>query len=166
MTKQSAGLLLFRKKDTQVEVLLGHPGGPFWAKKDAAAWSIPKGEFDEPEQPYAAAVREFAEEMGAPAPHGDPINLGFIKRKDGKTIYAWAIQADFDATNIKSNQFEMEWPPKSGKTQAFPEIDRADWFELGQATNKVHSGQVVFIQRLAEHLGINLPVPQEQISLL
>jgi predicted NUDIX family NTP pyrophosphohydrolase len=165
MPKQSAGLLLFRRKNGNVEVMVVHPGGPFWARKDQGAWSVPKGEFEEGEEPFKAAQREFGEELGRAAPEGEPIELGSIKIKTGKTIYAWAIEADFDPSNIISNTFEMEWPPKSGKTQQFPEIDKAEWFALDTAASKMHQGQAAFLERLAEHLKIDLP-KQQQMSLL
>lgn len=148
--------------------MLVHPGGPFWTKKDKGAWSVPKGEYDEGEDSFAAAKREFAEETGRTAPEGDYIDLGEFKRKDGKTVKAWALESDFDVSKIKSNTFEMEWPPKSGQMQAFLEIDKAAWISLAKAPAKMHKGQYVFIERLAEHLGAKLEQPQttEQISLL
>lgn len=168
MAKQSAGLLLYKSTSKGAEVLLVHPGGPFWAKKDKGAWSIPKGEYEEDENPFAAAKREFAEETGQPAPEGGYIDLGEFKRKDGKTIKAWALESDFDASGLKSNTFEMEWPPKSGKKQEFLEVDKAAWVSLGSAPEKMHKGQSIFIERLAEHLGKKLEPPkqQEQTSLL
>ena len=122
--KQSAGILLYRSADPETEVLLVHPGGPFWKNKDAGAWTIPKGEFEESEDPLAAAIREFKEETGFTL-HGEFIALTPIQQKAGKIVYAWAIEGDIDATKVKSNFFEMEWPPKSGKKQSFPEIDKA-----------------------------------------
>ena len=156
MKKQSAGLLLYRKTAESVEVLLVHPGGPFWAKKDHGAWSIPKGEFTEDEDVLHAARREFAEELGRPAPDGEPLDLGSFKRSDGKTIYAFALEADFDASNIQSNTFEMEWPPKSGQTQSFPEVDKAAWVDITKAIPKMHKNQAEFIDRLAEKLHLDL----------
>jgi predicted NUDIX family NTP pyrophosphohydrolase len=165
MAKQSAGILVYRKKQQKTEVLLGHPGGPFWAKKDKGAWSIPKGEFDA-ESPQQAARREFAEEIGQPAPEGELIDLGTIKTKSGKTIYVWAVQGEIDATKIISNTFDMEWPPKSGKHQQIPEIDRAGWFELGKAKEKLVIAQAEFIDRLAEKLGVEAQASEEpQTSL-
>lgn len=167
MAKQSAGLLLYRQAAKDIEVLLVHPGGPFWVKKDKGAWSVPKGEYGADEEPLAAAKREFAEETGQVAPEGEYIELGEFKRKDGKTVKAWAIESDFDAGKIKSNTFEMEWPPRSGQKQEFLEVDKAAWFTLARAPEKMHQGQAVFIERLAEHLGQNLETPpqEEQASL-
>jgi predicted NUDIX family NTP pyrophosphohydrolase len=150
--KQSAGILVYRRKGKDLEVLLGHPGGPYWAKKDDGAWSIPKGEYEEKEEPFSAAQREFEEEMGSPPPEGKAIDLGAVKRKDGKIIKAWAVEGDFDTDSINSNSFEMEWPPGSGRKQSFPEVDRAAWFGLGAALNKVHSGQDYFLRELAAKL--------------
>ena len=152
MKKQSAGILIYKKTESGVEVLLGHPGGPFWAKKDTGAWSIPKGEYTEDEDPLTAAKREFQEEIGQLAPNGDYLELGEAKRKDGKTIRAWAVQANIDASAISSNTFEIEWPPKSGKKQKFPEIDKAAWFPLEAASPKLHQGQAIFLERLAKEL--------------
>jgi predicted NUDIX family NTP pyrophosphohydrolase len=165
MAKQSAGILLFRKKDKDAEVLLVHPGGPFWARKDAGAWSISKGEFEAGEEPLAAAKREFAEELGSPAPDGELIELGQAKQSGGKMVYAWALEADFDAGHITSNTFEMEWPPKSGQRQEFPEADRAAWVSLAAAQIKLVKGQLPLLEALASHLGENVSVPQ-QTSLL
>jgi predicted NUDIX family NTP pyrophosphohydrolase len=159
--KQSAGLLVYKWEGQDVRVLLVHPGGPFWAKKDAGAWSIPKGEFQEGEEPVAAAVREFAEELGKPAPTGELVELGSAKQPSGKVVYAWACEADFDVANIKSNVFEMEWPPKSGKQQEFPEVDRAAWVTLGVARQKLVKGQVPFLEMLAEKLTASMGEPAE-----
>lgn len=164
MSKQSAGLLVYREKDGVVEVLLGHPGGPFFARKDNGAWSIIKGEFDG-EDPLTAAKREFNEETGAQVPLGEYIELGTVKTKGGKTIYGWAVQADFDTTNLKSNTFELEWPPKSGQIQKFPEIDKFVWFSLSEATEKLNPAQVEFIKRLADKLQIEITKKPEQSSL-
>ncbi|HSD56165.1 MAG TPA: NUDIX domain-containing protein [Candidatus Saccharimonadales bacterium] len=153
--KQSAGLLLFRKTN-RVEVLLVHPGGPFWAKKDVGSWSIPKGEFLDDEEPQVAARREFSEELGVTAPEGELMELGSAKQSSGKVVYAWALEADLDTQHVKSNTFEMEWPPKSGQMQEFPEVDRAGWFSLTQASNKLAKGQVPLLQVLAEKLGITI----------
>lgn len=147
MPKQSAGLLLYRDRGGSVEVLLVHPGGPFWAKKDEGAWSIPKGEFNEGEDPLAAARREFEEELGAPA-SGEFISLGSIKQSGGKRVHAWAVHGEFDPTLLASNTFKMEWPPKSGREMEFPEVDRAEWFDLTSARKKILNGQVELIDRL------------------
>lgn len=162
MKKLSAGLLVYRLKNGQVEVLLAHPGGPFWAKKDLGAWSIPKGEYDENnEEPLAAAKREFEEEIGSKAPEGEYTELGEFRRKDSKTIQAWAVEGDLDVSEIHSNSFEMEWPPKSGQKQKFPEVDKAAWFSLNEATSKMHKGQAVFLERLANIL--HIPFGSEEV---
>lgn len=153
MAKQSAGILLFKRSGNTVKVLLVHPGGPFWAKKDAGAWSIPKGEFMEGEEPFVAAKREFAEELGSPPPDGDYIELGSAKQSSGKVVYGWAIEADFDAKSITSNTFKMQWPPKSGAEQEFPEVDKAAWFPLAQAQAKIVKGQLPLLEALAAHEG-------------
>lgn len=157
MKKHSAGILLFRRTGPSVEVLLGHPGGPFWKNKDAGAWSIPKGEYDPEEDPQLAAAREFQEETGQAVPDGERIDLGEMKRKDGKVIRIWAVEGQIDETHIMSNTFEVEWPPKTGQLQSFPEIDRAAWFPLAAAPAKMHKGQDVFIERLAAHFNLELP---------
>jgi len=156
MKKQSAGLLLYRTQSNQVEVLLAHPGGPFWAKKDLGAWSIPKGEFADDEEPLAAARREFEEELGTKAPEGETLELGSAKQSSGKVVYAWAIEAPLDPKHVKSNTFEMEWPPKSGKTQEFPEIDKVQWYSLAAAKQKIVKGQVPLLEKLAGILGVDL----------
>lgn len=158
MKKQSAGILVYRKKDGVVEVLLGHAGGPFWNKKDKGAWSIPKGECEPEEDLEAAARREFIEETGVPVPEGKLHNLGSFKRKDGKVIHAWAVEGDLDPATMLSNTFEMEWPPKSGQIQHFPEFDKAAWFPIYQAGPKMHKGQDMFIQNLAALLNVPLAV--------
>lgn len=147
MAKQSAGILLFREPSGPLEVLLGHPGGPLWARKDDGAWTIPKGQFGDGETPLAAAKREFEEEMGA-EPVGDFIDLGSIKQPSGKILWVWAARSDFDVTRLSSNLFEMEWPPRSGRQHAFPELDRAGWFSTGQAHQKILKGQAPFLDRL------------------
>jgi len=149
MPKQSAGVLLYRDRGGSVEVLLVHPGGPFWARKDEGAWSIPKGEFNESEDPLAAARREFEEELGAPA-SGEFISLGSIKQSGGKRVYAWALRGEFDAALLRSNTFKMEWPPKTGREMEFPEVDRAEWFDLTSARKKILKGQVELIGRLQQ----------------
>ncbi len=148
MPKESAGLLLFRRRAGELEVFLVHPGGPFWAKKDQAAWSIPKGEFSSGEEPLAAARREFAEETGF-TPAGPCRALGPHKQPGGKIVHAWAVEADCDPAAIRSNTFTMEWPPRSGRKQEFPEIDRAAWFPLAAARAKIHKGQVAVLDALA-----------------
>lgn len=167
MTKQtSAGLLIFRAKNGQIEVLLVHPGGPWFAKKDLGVWSIPKGLF-EAETPLEAAKREFEEEIGSPPPAGGYLELGEVKRRDGKLIEAWAAEGDYDAGNIRSNTFTMEWPPKSGQIVDFPEVDRAGWFDLASASQKLHPEQVPFLERLAAQLNLQFEPPQsaQQASL-
>jgi len=151
MPKQSAGILMYRRRGSAVEVLLVHPGGPFWRKKDMGAWSIPKGEHDTEENALEAARREFKEETGS-EPEGDLVPLGAVKQSGGKTVHAWAIEGDCDPSKIRSNAFSMEWPPKSGKTQSFPEIDRAAWFSVEDARGKLHKGQVPFLDRLLDLL--------------
>lgn len=165
--KQSAGLVIYRKRGDDIEVLLVHPGGPFWAKKDKGAWSIPKGEIETGDTTFARACVEFEEEVGQPPPNSEPIELGEIRQKSGKIVRAWAMEGDLDASKAKSNTFPMEWPPRSGKIQEFPEVDRAEWFDLSTAATKLLAGQAQFLQRLAEHLGINSPATTipEQPSL-
>lgn len=153
MPKQSAGILLYRNINSQLQVFLVHPGGPFFKNKDAGAWSIPKGEFDNDENPLAAAKREFLEETGQ-AIEGDFIKLSPVKLKSGKTIYAWAVKGDIDHETIVSNLFEIERPPKSGKIAAFPEIDRAAWFDVEEAVVKINAGQVGLVEELREILSI------------
>jgi len=151
MAKVSAGLLLYRRHDDIMEVFLVHPGGPFWAKKDAGAWSIPKGLIDPGEEPLSAARREFEEETGFTIA-GEFIPLGPVKVASGKTIQAWAVEGDCDPDALRSNTFEMEWPPRSGKKQQFPEVDRGGWFNLDEAKEKINKGQVPFIEELKEEL--------------
>lgn len=153
MAKRSAGILLYRGKGAGLELLLVHPGGPFWAKKDLGAWSIPKGEYQEGEDPLAVARREFEEELGSPAPARDAIELGELVQPSRKLITAYAIEGDFDANTLKSNLFEMEWPPKTGRLQSFPEVDRAQWFTVEEARDKILPGQRPFIDRLLERTG-------------
>jgi predicted NUDIX family NTP pyrophosphohydrolase len=147
----SAGLLLYRRRGEEPEVFLVHPGGPFWAGKDERAWSIPKGVFDPAEDPLAAAVREFAEETGRSV-EGDFVALTPRKQPSGKMVHAFALEYDFDSSSIRSNSFSMEWPPRSGRLQSFPEVDRAAWFSLTVARVKLHRGQVGFIDELARML--------------
>ncbi len=157
---RSAGLLPFRLVerggDVAVEVLLVHPGGPFWVRKDLGAWSIAKGELDEPghDEPRAVAAREFEEELGMAAPAGEWLDLGEVRQRGGKRVVAWAVEGDLDARAVRSNTFELEWPPRSGRSQAFPEVDRAEWFELGEARRRLLATQVPFLDRLEELLAV------------
>jgi predicted NUDIX family NTP pyrophosphohydrolase len=144
MTMTSAGLLLYKKVQGVFQVFLVHPGGPFFAKKDGGAWSIPKGEIDEGEDPLAAAIREFEEETGC-RPEGRFLPLSPVKQKSGKTVLAWAVEGDCDAGTIKSNTFSLEWPPRSGRTQEFPEIDRAGWFTIEEAKRKINPAQAALL---------------------
>jgi predicted NUDIX family NTP pyrophosphohydrolase len=150
MPKLSAGLMLHRSRNGAVEVLLVHPGGPFWVKKDDGAWSIPKGEYDAGDDPLAVAVREFEEEIGvAPPPADDAVPLGEVRLSSGKRVGAWALEGDLDIGEVHSNTFPMEWPPRSGRMQEFPEVDRAEWFDLAAARRKLLKAQVPFLDRLA-----------------
>jgi len=151
MPKKSAGVLLYRHAQSGVEVLLAHPGGPFWRKKDAGAWTIPKGEFED-EEALAAAKREFYEELGSPPPSGGYLTLKPVKQKNAKTVYAWAVEGDFDPVSLKSNMFLCEWPPKSRRMQEFPEVDRAEWFSLEIAKQKILPAQVSLIDELVQLL--------------
>jgi predicted NUDIX family NTP pyrophosphohydrolase len=144
---KSAGILAYRFKNKTPEVFLVHPGGPLWAKKDEAAWSIPKGEFTDEEYPLDAAKREFKEETGIEI-DGDFHPLKPLRQNSGKIVFAWAVEADINAEKIESNLFEMEWPPQSGKKKMFPEVDRAEWFSIQQAKQKIHKGQAAFIDEL------------------
>ncbi len=148
MIKQSAGLLVYRLRDGNIEVLLVHPGGPFWKNKDLAAWSIPKGEFIAVEDPLDVAKREFHEEIGTPI-DGSFVPLLPIKQRGGKTVLAWAVEADLEVSHVKSNTFTIEWPPRSGKHQDFPEVDRAEWFPLDAAMEKINEGQRELLQQLS-----------------
>lgn len=147
MSKKSAGLLLFRERSKNLEVLLVHPGGPFWAKKDDGAWSIPKGEFGDGEDPLAAARREFQEELGALV-DGEIIPLDTVKQAGGKAVHAWAVRGDFDPSGLRSNTFSMEWPPRSGRQREFPEVDRAEWFGIDAARTKILESQAPLLDRL------------------
>jgi predicted NUDIX family NTP pyrophosphohydrolase len=151
MAKKSAGILLYRIKQNQPEVLLVHPGGPFWAKKDLGSWSIPKGEYEEGEDPLDAAKREVEEETGLKV-KGPFIELAPVKQKSGKLVVAWAAEGDFDPATIKSNEFEMEWPPKSGKRKAFPEVDKAGWFIISEAVEKIVEGQIPLLKEMEQKL--------------
>jgi predicted NUDIX family NTP pyrophosphohydrolase len=150
-TKETAGLLLFRVKASAVEVLLVHPGGPFWARKDNGAWSIPKGGIEEHEDPLQAARREFTEETGG-AVTGEFIELTPLRQASGKLVHAWAVQANFDPSALRSNSFSMEWPPRSGRQAEFPEVDRAAWFSLEHARVKILKGQAGFLDQLQRKL--------------
>lgn len=150
---KSAGILLYRIKNNVPEVLLAHPGGPYWSHKDAGAWTIPKGEFTDEEQPLQAAKREFKEETGGDVA-GEFIELRPVKLKSRKTVYAWLLKGDMDATKIKSNLFELEWPPKSGLKKQFPEIDKAQWFNINDAKEKINPGQLGFIEEFVKWLSV------------
>ena len=153
VAKRSAGIVLYRRSAGGVEVLLGHMGGPFWARKDAGAWSIPKGELDADEAPQAAARREFQEELGLPVPDGELVELGEARQSGGKVVTAWALAGDLDPAQVVPGTFEMEWPRGSGKLKEFPEVDRAAWFDLATAAEKIVAGQRPLLARLAELLG-------------
>jgi predicted NUDIX family NTP pyrophosphohydrolase len=152
--KLSAGILAYRRQDEHIEVLLVHPGGPFWRNKDEGAWSIPKGEIDGAEDPETAARREFAEELGPAASIGPLEPLGEIRQRGGKRVIAFAGECDFDTARLFSNTFELEWPPRSGRLQSFPEVDCAKWFDVETARSKILSGQVEFIDRIANLSGV------------
>jgi predicted NUDIX family NTP pyrophosphohydrolase len=147
MAKESAGLLLYRKRQGTLEALLVHPGGPFWRNKDAGAWTIPKGEIQPGEEPLTAAQREFEEEIGF-KPNGNFIALSSIKQKAGKVVNAWAIEGEWDPNELKSNTFSLEWPPHSGKLQEFPEVDQAAFFDLRQARTKINPAQIPLLEEL------------------
>ncbi len=149
MPPTSAGLLLYRTREGTREVLLAHPGGPFWARRDDGAWSIPKGEVDAGEDPYAAARREFAEELGAVPPDGEPLSLGEVRLKSRKRVVAWALEGDFEPGQLVSNTFEVEWPPRSGTIATYPEVDRAAWFDLETARVKLNEGQRPLLDALS-----------------
>jgi predicted NUDIX family NTP pyrophosphohydrolase len=151
MAKQSAGILLYRLQQTQLQVLLVYPGGPYFSGKDAGNWTIPKGEFTNEEEPLAAAVREMEEETGY-LPEGDFIELSPIQQKSGKKVYCWAVKGDLDPDTILSNSFEIEWPPKSGKRKTYPEIDKAEWLSMKDARLKINERQVPLLEELAERL--------------
>jgi len=153
MAKRSAGILMYRGSPQRLELLLVHPGGPFWAKKDKGAWSIPKGEYAEGEDPLAVAKREFEEELGNAPPQGAFLPLGELVQPSRKLITAFALEGDFDPATLTSNRFELEWPRGSGRTQSFPEIDRAQWFAPAKARETIQPGQAPFIDRLLERLG-------------
>ena len=152
MTKRSAGLLPFRRTGSELEVFLVHPGGPFWKNKDAGVWSLVKGEYEGAEDAMAAARREFAEETGFTLDEAEFLPLGEVRQASGKVVTAWAVEQDLDPAMLRSNTFDMEWPPKSGKRQAFPEVDRAAWFQLPEARVKLIQAQTALLERLAERL--------------
>lgn len=151
MAKESAGILMYRRRGPRIQVLLVHPGGPYWAQKDLGAWSIPKGEFDPGEHPLQAAKREFEEEMGLHV-DGRFTQLTPRRQPGGKRIHIWAVEGDCDAAAVVSNTFKMEWPPRSGRLQEFPEADRAGWFDVGVAREKLHKGQIAFLDELEQRL--------------
>ncbi|MGD9793996.1 MAG: NUDIX domain-containing protein [Acidimicrobiia bacterium] len=153
MARRSAGVLLYRVSiEGSLEVLLVHPGGPLWAKRDEGAWSIPKGEYGEDEDPMAVARREFAEELGSAAPDGPWLDLGTIRQAGGKRVTAWAVLGDLDVSTVVSNTFEMPWPPNSGKHAVFPEVDRAEWFSVRDAEHKIIAGQSELLDRLVRQI--------------
>jgi predicted NUDIX family NTP pyrophosphohydrolase len=154
--KRSAGILLFRR-NPGLEVLIGHMGGPFWSRRDDAAWSIPKGEYGPEEDPWAAARREFTEELGAPPPDGPVIDLGSIRQSGGKVVTVWALEGDFDPASAVFGTFEMEWPRGSGRVQEFPEIDRVGWFDVAMAQEKLVKGQREVLARLTDALSEQPP---------
>ncbi|KAB2971489.1 MULTISPECIES: NUDIX domain-containing protein [unclassified Streptomyces] len=149
--RRSAGLLLFRRTDAGPEVLLGHMGGPYFARRDAGAWTVPKGEYAPDEPAWDAARREFQEELGLPPPDGEPVALGEVRQAGGKTVTVWAVEADLDPADVVPGTFTMEWPPRSGRTQEFPELDRVAWLPLDRARELIVKAQAAFLDRLAEH---------------
>jgi predicted NUDIX family NTP pyrophosphohydrolase len=155
-TRRSAGIVLYRRGVDGIEVLLGHMGGPYWARKDAGAWSIPKGEYGDDEEPFVAACREFEEEIGCPVPAAEFVDLGEMRQAGGKVVRAWAAElspdAAFDPAAAVSTTFDLEWPPRSGRIQQFPEIDRVEWFEVARTAGLIVAGQRPFLTRLADHL--------------
>jgi predicted NUDIX family NTP pyrophosphohydrolase len=150
--RQSAGILLYRGVGETIEVLLVHPGGPLWARRDLGAWSIPKGEIEAGEAPVDAARREFGEELGSPAPDSEPLALGEVTLKSGKRIHAWALTGEIDVATVISSTFAMQWPPRSGQTKMFPEVDRAQWFSPAEARERLNPAQRAFIDRLVSSL--------------
>lgn len=155
--KRSAGILLFRRVGGEVEVLLGHMGGPFWARRDAGAWSVPKGEYEPDEEPVAAARREFTEELGLPVPAGQLIELGLVRQSGGKVVTVWALEGDLDPDQVVPGTFELEWPMGSGRLQSFPEVDRVAWFDLDQARARIVARQRPFLDRLTERIPARPP---------
>ncbi|MFD8841191.1 NUDIX domain-containing protein [Streptomyces pseudogriseolus] len=150
-TARSAGLLPFRRTGKDLEVLLGHMGGPFFARREVGAWTVVKGEYDPAEPAWDAARREFEEELGLPPPDGEAVPLGEVRQSGGKVVTAWAVEADLDPASVVPGTFTMEWPPRSGRTQEFPELDRVAWFPLDRARELIVSAQTAFLDRLAEH---------------
>jgi predicted NUDIX family NTP pyrophosphohydrolase len=149
MAAQSAGIMMYNRRGGELRILLVHPGGPFWRNKDEGAWSIPKGEYGSDEDPEAAARRELTEELGHAA-EGLLQSLGEVKQRGGKRVLAFALEGDLDAASIRSNEFQLEWPPGSGRIQSYPEVDRAEWFSIADAARKILAGQLPFLDRLAE----------------
>jgi predicted NUDIX family NTP pyrophosphohydrolase len=158
--RRSAGIVLYRLADGRVEVMLGHMGGPFWARKDSGAWTIPKGEYDSNEDALVAACREFDEEIGVPVPATSFADLGEVRQPGGKVVRAFAAGGDLDASTTTSNTFEIEWPPKSGRMQTFPELDRVEWFDVEAARTRIIAAQRQFLDRLLDHLSD--PVERER----
>lgn len=152
LPRESAGLLLYRFVDGQLQVLLVHPGGPFWARRSEGAWSLPKGEVDAGESPLQVAKREFKEELGADPPESGYVSLGSVRQAGGKLVHAWAASGDIDVTRLESNTFEIEWPPRSGRMQTFPEVDKAEWFDPATAEKMILAGQRPLIGRVREAL--------------
>ncbi|MEU6096857.1 NUDIX domain-containing protein [Streptomyces sp. NPDC047079] len=152
-TRRSAGLLLFRHTDHGLEVLLGHMGGPFFVRREAGAWTVPKGEHEPDEPSWEAARREFREELGLPPPDGEAVPLGEVRQSGGKVVTAWAVEADLDPAAVVPGTFTMEWPPRSGRLEEFPELDRVQWFGLDRAREVIVKAQAAFLDRLAEHSG-------------
>lgn len=156
MTKRSAGILVYKKRDGCLLVFLAHPGGPFWSKKDLGAWSIPKGEFSDAEDPLTAARREFLEEIGQDVT-GDFVALAPRRQPSGKVIHPWAVVGEVDETAVRSNEFEIEWPPRSGRMRRFPEVDRAAWFDVTEARRRIQPGQLPILNELVERVGASAP---------
>ena len=150
MAARSTGIVLHRTRDGTPEVLLVHPGGPMWARRDAGAWSIPKGEYEDGEDPLGAARREFEEELGSAPPEVEATDLGEVRQKSGKLVHGWAIEGDLDAGSVHSNTIEIEWPPRSGRRIEIPEVDRAEWFDLQRAREKINPAQAELLDRLTE----------------
>lgn len=161
--RRSAGILLYRRSSDRLEILIVHPGGPFWTRRDAGVWSIPKGEYRIDEDALGAARREFEEELGTAPPHGaEPLNLGEVRQKGGKIVSAWALEGQLDTAEIKSNTFSVEWPPRSGQLREFPEVDRAGWFGIAEAREKLNPAQVAFLDRLMLEVGDGAMAEREQ----